>query len=257
MLREGAIPKLIFLQRCIPRSQQAVDFFEKLDQLHMITWLDILGAPQDILQEDVGGLTAEEITTLTATLDLPPEMGGAGIRSFALSADEAHYGMWGSIMFDLIQFLRGTNIPIYEEMAEAIRTLTTGTSVQIPYGAQLLQVHSDIVDNFGEIGEDEVDLAMKLIHAEHYVDITGVKDYTNPNQLPTPDRLELPAIRSLTEFTAAQCKGEATVIRQCRHVRQAYAVWERHNAPQRSAMLGRAGQAGKDSGNVNKTDMES
>lgn len=59
MLTQGAIPRLRFLAKCLPRTPEADDWLDAVDRANLATWLACLGAPADLL-EAPGGLTDDE-----------------------------------------------------------------------------------------------------------------------------------------------------------------------------------------------------
>ena len=130
------------------------------------------------------------------------------------------------------------------------------TPRQTQWATQLQDTSERIHDEYDAITQGELNFATKICHGEHYVEKAGRKDYRDKNKLPKPNEMDLPVIAQLEEMTIDTCKGGAGNVRLCRHVKQAHAVWKNLPPPQQALMLGRAGQAGRDSAQVTAADVE-
>ncbi len=61
-----------------------------------------------------------------------------------------------------------------------------------------------------------------------------------------PEQMVLPDLIAPADFATAACKHECAILKQSRHIRQAYAVWTARTVTQKALMLSRSGQCGLD-----------
>ena len=113
MLRIGASKKLSHLLRGLPRKVLTDVWLLAADHDNIRTWLAIHGAPEDYWDS----LDEHQRRTLMETLDLPAEMGGDGLASLSLQADEAHHSMWGLIFHELQSFFESISYGDYQKLA--------------------------------------------------------------------------------------------------------------------------------------------
>ena len=73
------------------------------------------------------------------------------------------------------------------------------------------------------------------------------KDGENP-----PDTISLPDPRPLSDYPLTPCKHEGSLIKQARHIRQAYEVFSSMDAVKQALMRASAGQCGTDSSHCSK-----
>ena len=118
---------------------------------------------------------------LTETLDLPPQLGGAGLQSLVLSDDEEFLGFWAAISAPLSEFFRSTGEPIYEDLADVLDSMAdnqdpsdpTAATTEIPAIVDVRSVsnraHSSLVD----ISDAELDLATALSCGHRTVEVAG------------------------------------------------------------------------------------
>ena len=121
MLTKGAVPRLSFITKCLPKDAVVCAWAKDCDTAHRNAWLDNHGAPSDL--DDYWD--DDDRTKLTKTLDLPPQFGGAGLTSLEHSADEELLGTAAASIADITDFLRDTDIPLYERLAEAVEHVAT------------------------------------------------------------------------------------------------------------------------------------
>lgn len=113
MLKIGASKKLSHLLRGLPRSTLTDEWLLAADRDNVVTWLAIHGAPADFWDS----LGEDEQLDLIKSLDLPPEMGGDGLASLYLQADEVHHSMWGLIFNELKTFFESRTHASYRSLA--------------------------------------------------------------------------------------------------------------------------------------------
>ena len=98
------VPRLTHILKSIPKTEDTSARMLATDEAHRSTWLRCL--INSIKLEEA--LSREELQLLTETLDLPPQLGGAGLQSLVLSADEEFLGSWAAISAPLSEFFRST-----------------------------------------------------------------------------------------------------------------------------------------------------
>ena len=76
MLTLSAIPRLSHILKFVPKNETSKEWMEEANKEHMSTWLTCDGT--STLESAV---TNEERALLSASLDLPPQFGGAGLQS--------------------------------------------------------------------------------------------------------------------------------------------------------------------------------
>ena len=54
----------------------------------------------------------------------------------------------------------------------------------------------------------------------------------------------MPELTVSVDYAFATCKHECAILKQSRHIRQAYALWSEGSVNQRALMLSRSGQCG-------------
>ena len=113
MLRIGASKKLSHLLRGLPSKVLTDEWLLEADHDNIRTWLAVHGAPEDYWDT----LDEDQRRTLLETLDLPPEMGGEGLASLFLQADEAHHSMWGLVFHELQSFFESKPYGAYQKLA--------------------------------------------------------------------------------------------------------------------------------------------
>ena len=144
----------------------------------------------------------EELELLTETLDLPPQLGGAGLQSLALSADEEFLGSWAAISAPLSEFFRATGEPIYEDLADVLDSmaedpaLSDPTATEIPAIAAFRSISNRAHSSFADITENELELATSLSRGHRTVEVAG--RYEEGPGLP-PEPIRLPDPRPISD----------------------------------------------------------
>ena len=265
MLRIGAARKLSHLLRGLPREALTEAWLQEADRDNVQTWLAIHGAPADFFDS----LSAAEQHTLVETLDLPPELGGDGLPSLRLQADEAHHSMWGLVLADLTAFLRSRPWKSYQDLAARLNDLydddgqppqespgeeETGAisvvAVPAPRLACIeaaLEAEDGVLAICDDLVPEELLFASKMVNGEHNVETAG-KDTpqwgergsanaTRPLVQPTPF--------TFTDFRAAAVRHAAEPARQSRHIQQASKVYNASHERSKAKLLTRCGRAGR------------
>ena len=87
-------------------------------RIYLSTWLRCVGAEQ--LDAT---LPALERAHLAASIDLPPQFGGAGLQSLIRTADEEIIGSWAAYTADLITLYRSKGLSAYSHIVDALDSI--------------------------------------------------------------------------------------------------------------------------------------
>jgi hypothetical protein len=241
MLIGSAVPRLSHVLKSVPKDQTSEPWMKEVDKEHMSTWMECVGASN--LHSD---LTDHERQHLADSLDLPPQFGGVGLQSLIRAADEEMIGSWASITADLITYFRAKNLPVYDELANALddmadeNTETTGVPAVQSFLAVSARAHAFLED----MTDAEMEFATSTVMGERLVEIPG--RYIPADEAAKPERVVLPEPRLPADYVVATCKHECAILKQSRHIKQANAVWKDGTVTQRALMLSRSGQCGVD-----------
>ena len=241
MLTGSAVPRLSHVLKSVPKDQTSEPWMKEVDKKHMETWMECVGALS--LHND---MTDKERQHLADSVDLPPQFGGVGLQSLIRAADEEMIGSWASITADLITYFRAKSLPVYDELAEALEAMAdeeTETN-RVPAVQSLLAVSARSQSFLADMTENEMDFATATVMGERLVEIPG--RYTPADESAKPERVVLPEPRMPADYATATCKHECAILKQSRHIRQAYTVWTEGTVTQRALMLSRSGQCGVD-----------
>ena len=249
MLRRGAVPRLTYIPRMLAPDDTFVDWAGRVDSVHRDAWLSIHGATHDINDS----FTDADRLVLSASLDLPPQYGGEDLQSLSLSADEEHLGSWAANLAEIVRFLRSVDSPAYSALATVFENADVSSDEAaelgldhppVPAAIAAVQAASNRMhDSLDDIPDVEHELASDLTQGKRVVEVPG-RDMPSNISIPVPLSSVQP--RELTEYTSDKCKHEGSIIRQARHIRQVYRVYENATTTKKALLRGRAGQAGLD-----------
>jgi hypothetical protein len=175
MLSGSTAPRMTHILKSIPKTEDTSAWMIATDEAHISTWLRCL--TNSIKLEEA--LSREERELLTETLDIPPQLGGAGLQSLALSADEEFLGSWAAILAPLSEFFRATGEPIYEDLANVLDSmaedpaLSDPTATEIPAIAAVRSISNRAHSSLADITEAELDLATSLSRGHCTVEVAS------------------------------------------------------------------------------------
>ena len=119
MLTGSAALRLVHVARSVPTTTATQAWFQEVDDAHTSSWLHCLSSSATLGEHlGLGGRLQ-----LRDVLDLPHQMGGAGLPSLELCADEELLGSWATVTSSLSTFLRSVNIPVYSDLADMLADL--------------------------------------------------------------------------------------------------------------------------------------
>jgi len=124
----------------------------------------------------------------------------------------------------------------------------------IPSVASLFAVSARAHTFVANITQSEMNFATSLTLGERLVEFPGRFAILETHTKPEP--IVLLDLRVPTDYVLATCKHECAIVKQSRHVRQAYEVWTDIILTQRARMLSRSGQCGRDMANASLTKVE-
>ena len=102
--------------------------------------------------------------------------------------------------------------------------------------------------------QSEMDFATSLTLGERLVEVPG--KFVNLDTHTKPEPIVLPNLGMPTDYVSATCMHECAIMKQSRHVRQAYQVWTNNTVTQRALMLSRSGQCGLDTAKAFLAEVE-
>jgi len=188
----------------------------EMDNAHLSAWLHCLTTSVDLVND----MDAEEKENLSVLLDLPPSLGGAGLQSLNVAADEEYMGSFVGIAAELISFCKSMELPVYIRLAEALEGTkdlgatagcATITGVQETYG-RLERLREPLTD-------EESKTVTELVRESRLVEVPGAFDSERLDPIPEPLTLTEP--RLLMDYTTAPCKHECGIYKKIRHAKQA------------------------------------
>ncbi len=90
-----------------------------------------------------------------------------------------------------------------------------------------------------DIAQSEIDFATSLTLCERIVEVP--RNFNNPETHTKPKPIVPPDLRMPVDYVTTACKHESAIMKQARHVRQAYQVWTDSSTTQRARIPSRAG----------------
>ena len=258
MLKVGASKKLSHLLRGLPRDTLGEEWLKAADRDNICTWLAVHGAPDDYWDS----LDDAEKNTLLETLDLPPEMGGDGLASLFLQADEVHHSMWGLVFHELKSFFESRTHTSYRDLATTMNLMFDNTeeedsgdssdpgpateqaTVQPPWMVAALAAEEGAHSHSDLLTLEERAFAARVIEGEHHVKTAGVETpMWGGRQKPVP--LDEPILFTFEDYRNARVKHSAAPARLTRHIRQLSIVYKKSFPRARAKLLSRCGAAGR------------
>jgi hypothetical protein len=172
------------------------------------------------------------------------------LKSLSHSADEEFLGSFDAIASSLITFYRKTELPIYIRIAEVVEALANvmdpleGETLShaaprltlIRKAAERAEIASSPLSN------DELTMASQLIKGHSVVEVPGKWKRTADT---APEDIVLPETRLLTDFITCPCKQEVGLMKQTRHVRPAFNIFNKMDPVRQTLMRATAGQYGR------------
>jgi hypothetical protein len=159
----------------------------------------------------------------------------------------------------MIVFLRSKGLSVYDKLANALDAMADDdvgvTEIPVIHVVGLVMSISVRAHTFlADITQSEMDFATSLTLGERIVEVPG--RFNNQETHTKPEPIVLPDLRMPVDYVTAACKHECAIMKQARHVRQAYQVWTDNLTTQRALMLSRAGQCGIDTTKRSLTEVE-
>jgi hypothetical protein len=253
MLTGFAVPRFTHIAKSV-KDDASSGWMSAVDDAHLSTWLECTGV--STLDAD---LSSQERHLLTASLDLPPQFGGIGLQSLIRAADEELLGSLASVTANLIVFLRTKSLSVYDKLVDALDAMADDdTDVTnppvIPTIASIMAVSARAHTFLADITQSEMDFATSLTLGERLVEVPG--RFVNLETHTKPEPIVLPDLRVPADYVTAPCKHECAIMKQARHVRQAYQVWTDNIVTQRALMLSRSRQCGLDTASASLAEVE-
>jgi len=87
-----------------------------------------------------------------------------------------------------------------------------------------------------------MDFSTSLTLGERLVEVPG--RFVNLESHTKPEPIVLPDLRVPSDYVTTACKHECAIMKQARHMRQAYHVWTNNTVTPRALILSRSGQCG-------------